>query len=75
MAQDRLAELSDGLLSGEIDSGFKDGSLTYGEYLHCGQTDWEFIQSAYLPASHHGPMTIVPGWRCLRPLPAASDPD
>ena len=31
-----------------IDSSLKDGSLTYGEYLHKGETDEEFLLSAHI---------------------------
>nr|WP_040587907.1 DUF4910 domain-containing protein [Mesorhizobium alhagi] len=48
MAHNRLAELPDGLYRVEIDSEFKDGSLTYGEYLHRGLTDREFLLSAHI---------------------------
>jgi aminopeptidase-like protein len=48
MAHNRLAELPDGPYRVEIDSEFKDGSLTYGEYLHRGHTDREFLLSAHI---------------------------
>lgn len=48
MAHDRVSELPDGLYRVEIDSEFKDGSLTYGEYLHGGRTEREFLLSAHI---------------------------
>lgn len=48
MAHDRLMEMSDGLYQVEIDAELRDGSLTYGEYLHRGQTEREFLLSAHI---------------------------
>ncbi|TIR24117.1 MAG: DUF4910 domain-containing protein [Mesorhizobium sp.] len=48
MAHDRLLEMTDGLYQVEIDAELKDGSLTYGEYLHRGQTEREFLLSAHI---------------------------
>ncbi|WFP75888.1 DUF4910 domain-containing protein [Mesorhizobium sp. WSM4906] len=48
MAHDRLAEMPDGLYRVEIDAELKDGSLTYGEYLHRGETEREFLLSAHI---------------------------
>lgn len=48
MAYERVSELPDGLYRVEIDSELKDGSLTYGEYLHRGKTEREFLLSAHI---------------------------
>ena len=48
MAHDRLAALPDGLYEVVIDASLEDGSLTYGEYLHRGETDEEFLLSAHV---------------------------
>jgi len=48
MAHDRAANLPDGLYRVEIDSELKVGSLTYGEYLHEGRTEREFLLSAHI---------------------------
>jgi aminopeptidase-like protein len=48
MAHDHLTQLPDGLYRVDIDTELKDGSLTYGEYLHRGQTDREFLLSAHI---------------------------
>lgn len=48
MAQNRVAELPDGLYRVEIDSELSDGSLTYGEYLHRGATEREFLLSTHI---------------------------
>jgi len=48
MAHARLMDLADGLYQVEIDSELKDGSLTYGEFLHPGQTEREFLLSAHI---------------------------
>lgn len=48
MAHDRLTEMPDGLYQVKIDAELKDGSLTYGEYLHRGQTEREFLLSAHI---------------------------
>lgn len=47
-AHDRVANMPDGLYRVEIDAELKDGSLTYGEYLHRGQTEREFLFSAHI---------------------------
>ncbi|WP_245476292.1 DUF4910 domain-containing protein, partial [Mesorhizobium sp. M7A.F.Ca.CA.001.05.1.1] len=47
-AHDRVANMPDGLYRVEIDAEFKDGSLAYGEYLHRGQTEREFLLSAHI---------------------------
>jgi aminopeptidase-like protein len=48
MAHDRLEALSDGVYEVMIDASLEDGSLTYGEYLHRGQTDAEILLSAHI---------------------------
>ncbi|MBZ9764464.1 DUF4910 domain-containing protein [Mesorhizobium sp. CA8] len=48
MAHDRLARMPDGFYRVEIDADLEDGSLTYGEYLHRGWTDREFLLSAHI---------------------------
>jgi aminopeptidase-like protein len=48
MAYEQVASLRDGLYEVEIDSEFTDGSLTYGEYLHRGKTNREFLLSAHI---------------------------
>ena len=48
LAHDQLAALPDGLYEVLIDASLDDGSLTYGEYLHCGETDDEFLLSAHI---------------------------
>lgn len=48
MAYDRVSELPDGLYRVEIDSEFKDGTLSYGEYLHGGRTEREFLLSSHI---------------------------
>ena len=48
MAHDRLAALPDGLYEVVIDASLEDGSLTYGEYLHRGETEDEFLLSAHI---------------------------
>ncbi|MER9676898.1 DUF4910 domain-containing protein [Mesorhizobium sp. M0208] len=48
VAYERVAKMPDGLYRVEIDAELKDGSLTYGEYLHCGQTEREFLLSAHI---------------------------
>jgi aminopeptidase-like protein len=48
MAHDRLAALPDGLYEVVIDAGLEDGSLTYGEYLHPGESEEEFLFSAHI---------------------------
>ncbi|THF56934.1 DUF4910 domain-containing protein [Ollibium composti] len=48
MAHEQAAALPDGLYHVEIDAELKDGSLTYGEYLHRGQSEREFLLSAHI---------------------------
>jgi aminopeptidase-like protein len=48
MAYEQVAALRDGLYRVEIDSELTDGSLTYGEYLHRGKTEREFLISAHI---------------------------
>jgi aminopeptidase-like protein len=48
LAHDRLAGLAEGDYFVEIDSELKDGSLSYGEHLHRGETDREFLLSAHI---------------------------
>jgi aminopeptidase-like protein len=48
MAYNRLMELSDGLYEVLIDATLEDGSLNYGEYLHQGESDEEFLFSAHI---------------------------
>ncbi|MGH6944339.1 MAG: DUF4910 domain-containing protein [Geminicoccaceae bacterium] len=48
MAHERLAALPDGVYEVLIDASLEDGSLTYGEYLHRGETDEEFLFSAHI---------------------------
>lgn len=48
MAHEKAASLQDGLYRIEIDSELKDGSLTYGEYCHRGETGREFLLSAHI---------------------------
>jgi aminopeptidase-like protein len=48
MAHDRLAALPDGIYEVLIDARLEDGALTYGEYLHPGATDEEFLFSAHI---------------------------
>jgi aminopeptidase-like protein len=48
MAHSRLAALPDGLYDVVIDASLEDGSLSYGEYLHRGETDDEFLFSAHV---------------------------
>jgi aminopeptidase-like protein len=48
MAHNRLAALPDGLYEVAIDASLEDGSLTYGEYLHRGETEDEFLFSAHI---------------------------
>ncbi|ESY97807.1 DUF4910 domain-containing protein [Mesorhizobium sp. LNHC209A00] len=44
----RVADLPDGFYRVEIDAELEDGTLTYGEYLHRGQTEREFLLSAHI---------------------------
>ncbi len=48
MAHNQLAALPDGLYEVLIDASLADGSLTYGEYLHRGETEDEFLFSAHI---------------------------
>ncbi|ESY89767.1 DUF4910 domain-containing protein [Mesorhizobium sp. LNHC229A00] len=44
----RVADLPDGFYRVEIDAELEDGTLTYGEYLHRGQSEREFLLSAHI---------------------------
>jgi aminopeptidase-like protein len=48
MAHSRLAALPDGVYEAVIDATLADGHLTYGEYLHRGETEDEFLLSAHI---------------------------
>ena len=48
MAHHQLAALPDGVYEVLIDASLEDGSLTYGEYLHRGETDEEVLLSAHV---------------------------
>jgi len=48
MSHRQLQGLRDGTYEVVIDSSLKDGSLTYGEYLHKGDTEDEFLFSAHV---------------------------
>jgi aminopeptidase-like protein len=48
MAHDRLLELADGDYEVAINATLQDGSLTYGEYLHRGDTPNEVLLSAHV---------------------------
>jgi len=48
MAHNRLMELDDGVYEACIDATLQDGSLTYGEFLHRGETDDEFLFSTHI---------------------------
>jgi aminopeptidase-like protein len=48
MAHRQLEELSEDAYEVVIDSTLENGSLTYGEYLHQGETDEEFLLSAHV---------------------------
>lgn len=48
MAHNKLSELADGEYEVVIDSSFGDGALSYGEYLHRGQTGEEVLLSAHI---------------------------
>ena len=48
LAHNQLAALPDGLYEVLIDASLDEGSLTYGEYLHRGETDDEFLFSAHI---------------------------
>ena len=48
MAHRQFAALPDGVYEVLIDARLEDGSLTYGEYLHRGETDEEVLLSAHV---------------------------
>jgi aminopeptidase-like protein len=48
MAHNRLAALPEGMYEAVIDASLADGCLTYGEYLHRGETEDEFLLSAHI---------------------------
>lgn len=48
MAHAQMVALPEGLYRVEIDSELKHGSLTYGEYLHRGVSEREFLLSAHI---------------------------
>src|SRR5499427_4148730 len=48
MAQSQLESLRDETYEVLIDSSLSDGNLTYGEYLHEGETEEEFLLSAHV---------------------------
>jgi aminopeptidase-like protein len=48
MAHRQLQSLREDAYDVVIDSSLKSGSLTYGEYLHKGETDEEFLLSAHV---------------------------
>ncbi|WP_099864356.1 DUF4910 domain-containing protein [Pararhizobium haloflavum] len=48
MAHSRFSALPEGEYDVEIDTDFVDGSLTYGEYVHPGTSDREFLLSAHI---------------------------
>src|SRR5262249_7625586 len=48
ITHNRLMGLEDGLYEVFIDATLQDGSLTYGEYLHRGQTEEEFLFSSHV---------------------------
>jgi aminopeptidase-like protein len=48
MAYDALQQLPDGTYEVLIDSTLEEGNLTYGEYLHRGETDQEILFSAHI---------------------------
>jgi aminopeptidase-like protein len=48
MAHNRLQELAEGDYEAVIDSTLADGSLTYGEHLHRGETSEEVLLSAHI---------------------------
>jgi aminopeptidase-like protein len=48
MAHKALEALPDGVYEAVIDSSLTDGHLTYGEYLHRGETGDEFLFSAHI---------------------------
>ena len=48
MAHSRMQALPDGVYEVLIDSTLRNGSLTYGEYCHRGETDEEILLSAHI---------------------------
>lgn len=48
MAHNEFVKLEDGMYDVAIDASLADGSLTYGEYLHVGETADEFLLSAHI---------------------------
>jgi aminopeptidase-like protein len=48
MAHSQLSALPDGLYEVLIDATLEDGQLIYGEYLHRGDSDEEFLLSAHI---------------------------
>ena len=48
MAHNQLLELPDGIYEVSIDSSLEEGQLTYGEYLHPGESADEFLLSAHI---------------------------
>lgn len=48
MAHRQFVNLPEGTYEVVIDSSLQDGSLTYGEYLHRGETDEEVLLSAHI---------------------------
>ncbi len=48
MSHNELMSLEDGIYEVMIDSDLSDGSLTYGEYLHSGESDDEVLLSAHI---------------------------
>lgn len=48
MAHNRLQILPDGVYEVSIDSTLEDGSLTYGEFVHQGETEEEILLSAHI---------------------------
>jgi aminopeptidase-like protein len=48
MEHNRLQTLSDGVYEVLIDSSLENGNLTYGEYLHQGETEQEILLSAHI---------------------------
>ncbi|KAA5612002.1 DUF4910 domain-containing protein [Rhodovastum atsumiense] len=48
MAHNALMALPDGIYEARIDATLQDGSLTYGEFLHPGDSDEEFLFSAHV---------------------------
>lgn len=48
MAHNQLLELADGDYEVMIDASLNNGNMTYGEYLHRGETDEEVLLSAHI---------------------------